>query len=284
MPRGRRGSYIRVMDLDFSEADIRRYARHILLPEVGGTGQAKLAAASVLVVGAGGLGSPLLLYLAAAGVGHIGLVDDDTVDLSNLQRQIAFATADLGRPKVFAAAEAAARLNPGPRIEPLPMRLDASNALELVGRFDIVCDGTDNFGTRFLLSDACVLARRTLVSAAVLRFEGQLATFKPHAGPGLPCYRCLYPAPPPPGLVPTCSEAGILGSVTGVLGSLQATEVLKEILGIGDGLAGRLLLWDALGARMRTVRLPADPACPACGEHATLRDLSAHAPGHPHGG
>jgi adenylyltransferase/sulfurtransferase len=264
------------MDLDFSEAEIRRYARHILLPEVGGIGQARLAAASVLVVGAGGLGAPLLLYLAAAGVGRIGLVDADTVELSNLQRQIAFSTSDLGRPKVVAAAEAASRLNPGPRIEPLAVRLDAGNALELVGRFDIVCDGTDNFATRFLLSDACVLARRTLVSAAVLRFEGQLATFKPHAGPAFPCYRCLHPAPPPPGLVPSCSEAGILGSVTGVLGSLQATEVLKEIMGIGEGLAGRLLLWDALGARMRTIRLAADPDCLACGPHATLRDLSEH--------
>ena len=265
------------MNLDFSESEIQRYARHILLPEVGGTGQARLGAASVLVVGAGGLGSPLLLYLAAAGVGRIGIVDDDAVELSNLQRQIAFGTADLHRPKAVAATEAALRLNPGISVETLPVRLDAGNALELVGRFDIVCDGTDNFATRFLLSDACVLARRTLVSAAVLRFEGQLGTFKPHADPGrLPCYRCLHPAPPPPGLVPACSEAGVMGVVTGVLGTLQATEVLKEILGIGESLAGRLLLWDALAARMRTIRLPADPACPACGPDATLRDLSAH--------
>ncbi len=231
----------------------------------------------MLVVGAGGLGSPLLLYLAAAGVGRIGIVDDDAVELSNLQRQIAFGTADLHRPKAIAATEAALRLNPGITVETLAVRLDAGNALDLVGRFDIVCDGTDNFATRFLLSDACVLARRTLVSAAVLRFEGQLGTFKPHADPGhLPCYRCLHPTPPPPGLVPACSEAGVMGAVTGVLGTLQATEVLKEILGIGESLAGRLLLWDALAARMRTIRLPADPACPACGAHATLRDLSAH--------
>ncbi len=199
------------------------------------------------------------------------------MELSNLQRQIAFTAADLDRPKAEAAAGAAQRLNPAVRIEPLPYRLDAGNALDLVSRFDLVCDGTDNFATRFLLSDACVLARRTLISAAVLRFEGQLATFKPHAAPGLPCYRCLYPAPPPPGLVPPCSEAGVLGAVTGVLGTLQATEVLKEILGIGESLAGRLLIWDALAQRMRTIRLPADPDCPACGAHATLRDLSAHA-------
>ncbi len=264
------------MDLDFSEADIQRYSRHILLPELGGVGQARLAAASVLVVGAGGLGAPLLLYLAAAGVGHIGIVDGDTVELSNLQRQVAFATTDVGRPKAIAAAEAARRLNPGPHIEAMAYRLDAANALGLVERFDIVCDGTDNFASRFLIADACVLARRTLVSAAVLRFEGQLATFKPHAG-GYPCYRCLHPAAPPAGLVPSCSEAGVLGAVTGVLGTLQASEVIKEICGIGEGLAGRLLLWDALAARMRTIALPRDPACPACGEHATLRDLSAHA-------
>ncbi len=263
--------------LDFTEADIQRYARHILLPEVGGIGQAKLAAASVLVVGAGGLGSPLLLYLAAAGVGRIGVVDHDTVELSNLQRQIAFATADLGRPKAEAAVQAARRLNPGPRIEALRTRFSSDNALALVEEYDIICDGTDNFATRFLVSDACVLARRTLVSAAVLRFEGQLATFKPHAGKDLPCYRCLHPEPPPAGLVPTCSEAGILGAVTGVLGCLQATEVLKEILGIGESLAGRLLLWDALSARMRTLRLPRDPDCPACGTGVALRDLSAHA-------
>ncbi len=266
------------MTIDFSESEIQRYSRHILLPEVGGTGQARLARASVLVVGAGGLGSPLLLYLAAAGVGRIGIVDDDAVELSNLQRQVAFGTADLHRPKAVAAAEAALRLNPGVRVEALATRLDAGNALDLVGRYDVICDGTDNFPSRFLLNDACVLARRTLVSAAVLRFEGQLATFKPHAAAGLPCYRCLYPAPPPAGLVPACSEAGVMGAVTGVLGALQATEALKEILGIGESLAGRLLLWDALAARMRTIRLPADPDCPACGAGASLRDLSAHAP------
>ena len=253
------------MDLDFTEAEISRYSRHILLPDVGGTGQARLRAARVLVVGAGGLGSPLLLYLAAAGVGTIGLIDHDHVELSNLQRQIAHGTDDLGRAKVESAAAAARRINPDVTIEPHRLRLDAGNARALVAGYDIVCDGTDNFATRFLVADACVAERRTLVSAAVLRFEGQLATFKPHAGADLPCYRCLYPAPPPPNLVPSCSEAGVLGAVTGVMGTLQATEVLKEILGIGDSLAGRLLIWDALAARFRTIRLRRDPACAGCG-------------------
>jgi adenylyltransferase/sulfurtransferase len=264
------------MNLDFSEEEISRYARHILLREVGGTGQAKLRDARVLVVGAGGLGSPLLLYLAAAGIGTIGLVDDDVVDLSNLQRQIAHTTQSLGMPKVESAIARANAINPLVRIVPHRIRLAPHNILDLLAQYDIVCDGTDNFPTRFLISDACVLTKRTLVSAAVLRFDGQLSTFKPHAGPGCPCYRCLYPAPPPDGLVPTCSEAGILGAVTGVMGALQATEVLKEVLGIGDSMSGRVLVWDALSARFRTITLRADPACIACGPNATLRDLSAH--------
>ncbi len=252
------------MNLDFTEDEISRYSRHILLPEVGGEGQARLRAARVLVVGAGGLGSPLLLYLAAAGVGTIGLVDDDVVDLSNLQRQIAHTTERLGATKVASATSAARAINPAVRIEPHPVRLDALNVMELVRAYDIVCDGSDNFATRFLVADACVHARRTLVSAAVLRFDGQLSTFKPHADPLGPCYRCLHPAPPPEGMIPSCSEAGILGAVTGVMGSLQATEVLKEIMGIGDSLSGRLIIWDALAARFRTVRLRKDPACPLC--------------------
>ncbi len=269
------------MDLDFAEDDIQRYSRHILLAELGAVGQARLAQARVLVVGAGGLGSPLLLYLAAAGVGTLGVIDHDRVELSNLQRQVAFTMADLGRPKAAAAAAAAMARNPGPHVVAYPHRLSADNAMELVGAYDVVCDGTDNFATRFLLSDACVLARRTLVSAAVLRFEGQLSTFKPHARdpdqPGEhPCYRCLYPQPPPSGLVPACSEAGVLGPVTGVMGTLQATEVLKEVLGMGESLSGRLLTWDALAMRFRGIRLRPDPACPACGAAATLRDLSAH--------
>ncbi len=262
------------MSLDFNEEEIVRYSRHILLAEVGGAGQARLRNASVLVVGAGGLGSPLVLYLAAAGVGRIGIVDDDVVELSNLQRQVAHTTARLGVAKVESAATAARAINPNVRLEPHRVRLSAANALGLIGQYDIVCDGSDNFPTRFLVADACVLARRTLVSAAVLRFEGQLSVFKPHAGG--PCYRCLYAAPPPPGMVPSCSEAGILGAVAGVMGTLQATEVLKEILAIGESMAGRLLIWDALASRFRDVRLRPDPHCVACGPNATLHDLSAH--------
>ncbi len=262
------------MDPDFSEDEITRYSRNILLAEVGGTGQARLRAARVLIIGAGGLGSPLALYLTAAGIGTLGLVDDDRVDLSNLQRQIAHTTDRVGMAKVQSAAAACRAINPGVVIEAHQIRLTASNAMELVNAYDLVCDGSDNFPTRFLVADACALARRTLVSAAVLRFDGQLSTFKPHQGG--PCYRCLHPAPPPDGMVPTCSEAGILGAVTGVMGSLQAAEVLKEVLGIGEGLSGRLLVWDALAARIRTIRLPRDPACPLCGLHATIHDLSAH--------
>ena len=262
------------MDLDFTEDEIQRYSRHILLRDVGGIGQAKLKAARVLVVGAGGLGSPMMLYLAAAGIGTIGVIDDDVIELSNLQRQVAHTTARIGTPKAESAAQSAQAINPGVRIEPHHARLSADNALDLVSRYDIVCDGTDNFATRFLVADACALARRTLVSAAVLRFEGQLSTFKPHQGG--PCYRCLYPEPPPPGAVPSCSEAGVLGAVTGVMGTLQATEVLKEILGIGESMSGRLLVWDALEARFRTIRLRPDPGCALCGPNATVTDLTAH--------
>jgi molybdopterin-synthase adenylyltransferase len=263
------------MDLDFTEDEIQRYSRHILLKEVGGIGQAKLKAARVLVIGAGGLGSPLMLYLAAAGVGTIGIVDDDDVEVSNLQRQIAHTTADIGGAKVASAERAALSINPTVRVVPHQTRLDAANAMALISGYDIICDGTDNFATRFLVADACALAKRTLVSAAVLRFEGQLSVFKPHTGG--PCYRCLYPEPPPPGAVPTCSEAGVLGAVTGVMGTLQATEVLKEIMGIGESLSGRLLAWDALDARFRTIKLRPDPHCALCGPEATIKDLSRHA-------
>jgi adenylyltransferase/sulfurtransferase len=262
---------------ELTEDEIQRYSRHILLEEVGGIGQAKLKEARVLVVGAGGLGSPLILYLAAAGVGRIGIVDDDRVELSNLQRQIAHRTDGLGMGKARSAAVAARAINPTVTVEAHECRIEAGNALALIEAYDIVCDGSDNFATRFLLADACFLARRTLVSAAVLRFEGQLSVFKPHAGPEAPCYRCLYPEPPPEGMVPSCSEAGVMGAFTGVMGTLQATEVLKEILGIGDSLSGRLLIWDALAARMRVVRLKRDPACPLCGEAGEIHDLSAHA-------
>ena len=260
------------MNLDFSDDEVDRYSRNILLAEVGGTGQARLRAARVLVVGAGGLGSPVLLYLAAAGVGTLGIVDDDTVAVSNLQRQIAHTTAQVGVAKVASATATLMALNPHTRVEPHAVRLVAANAMDLVRDYDLVCDGSDTFQTRFLLADACHLAGRTLVSGAVLRFDGQMSTFRP----GGPCYRCLYPAPPPPGMVPSCGEAGILGTVTGVIGTLMATEIVKEIMQIGTGMAGRVLIWDALAARMRTVALPRDPACALCGDHATIHDLSLH--------
>jgi molybdopterin-synthase adenylyltransferase len=267
-------AYHLIMDLDFTEDEIQRYSRHILLQDVGGIGQAKLKAARVLVVGAGGLGSPLLLYLAAAGIGTVGIIDGDVVDLSNLQRQVAHTTDRIGVAKTESAATAVKAINPDVTVEAYPMRINADNALDVIGRYDIVCDGTDNFATRFLVADACALAKRTLISAAVLRFEGQLSVFKPHEGG--PCYRCLYPEPPPPGAVPTCSEAGVLGAVTGVMGTLQATEVLKEILGIGDTLSGRLLVWDALATRFRTIKLRPDPSCALCGTEPSINDLNAH--------
>jgi len=264
---------------EFTEAEIQRYARHILLPELGGTGQSRLMESRVLVVGAGGLGSPLALYLAAAGIGTIGLVDDDRVEASNLQRQIAHAEDRIGRRKTDSAAEAVHALNPSVVVERHAVRLGPGNAAELVAGYDLICDGTDNFGTRFLLADACHLGRRTLVSGAVLRFEGQLSTFRSHEGPPHPCWRCLHPEPPPPGLVPSCAEAGVLGAVTGVIGTLMATEVLKELAGIGESLSGRLLLWDALATSFRTVRLRRDPGCALCGEAPSIHDLSAHEPG-----
>jgi adenylyltransferase/sulfurtransferase len=253
------------LDLDFSESEIQRYSRHILLPEIGGTGQAALRRARVLVIGAGGLGSPLLLYLAAGGVGTIGIVDDDRVELANLQRQIAHHMGSLGAPKTASAAAAARAINPEVEIVEHSLRLTAPEAAALIPAYDIVCDGSDNFATRYLVADACVRFRRVLVSAAVLRFEGQLSVFKPHLDPAGPCYRCLYPEAPPPGLSPSCAEAGVLGAVTGVMGTLQAVETIKEILGVGESLSGRLLLWDALATRFRTIRVPRDPQCPVCG-------------------
>ena len=267
------------MNLEFSEDEVQRYSRHILLAEVGGTGQARLRAARVLIVGAGGLGAPLALYLAAAGVGTIGLIDDDRVELSNLQRQIVHRTGTIGTPKVASAAATLTALNPMVTVLQHAVRLDASNAQPLIAGYDIVCDGSDSFETRYLVSDACVLGRRTLISAAVSRFDGQLSTFKPHVGTPDghgPCYRCLYPAAPEPGAAPSCAEAGVLGAVTGVMGTLQATEVLKEILGLGEGLSGRLLVWDALAMRFQTIRLQRDPDCPACGTPPRILDLSGH--------
>jgi len=266
--------------LDFTETQINRYARHILLPEVGGVGQAKLLDSRVLVIGAGGLGSPLILYLAAAGVGTIGIVDDDTVDLSNLQRQVLHHTQDVGKPKVQSAAEAVQAINPDVKVEAHATRLNVENAAELIAGYDIVADGSDNFETRFLINDACYFAKKPLVSAAILRFDAQLATFRPFTGPDGespgPCYRCVFREPPPPGQIPTCAEAGVLGALCGMVGSFQATEVIKELLGIGDSMAGKLMIIDGLGAEVRKITVNPDPGCPLCGDAPTISDLSIH--------
>lgn len=262
--------------MDFTDTQLHRYSRHIILPEVGGVGQEALLRARVLVVGAGGLGAPLLLYLAAAGVGTIGVIDDDTVDLSNLQRQVIHDESSLGLPKVESAAARIRGLNPDVAVEVHKARLTRDNALDLIGRYDIVADGSDNFATRFLLNDACYLAKKTLVSAAILRFDGQVSTFKAHLGDPHPCYRCLFPEPPPRGLVPSCSEGGVLGALAGFVGSLQTTEVLKEIMGIGEGLSGSLMMLDTLHASFQRITVRRDPDCPLCGAHPTIHDLSAH--------
>jgi len=260
------------------DEQLERYARHIVLREVGGAGQAKLMAARVLVIGAGGLGSPLILYLAAAGVGTVGIVDFDRVSLSNLQRQIAHRTQDVGRLKTESAGDTARSLNPDVKLIAHTERLTAANAAALIGDYDVVADGSDNFATRFLINDACYFGKKILVSAAVTEFDGQLATYKPwdKTGP-YPCYRCLFAEPPPAGTAPNCSETGVLGAVAGVMGTLQAVEVLKEITGIGDSMAGRLLIYDALAAQFRNLKVPADPGCRLCGGAATIRDLSLHA-------
>lgn len=257
--------------MEFTDTQIQRYSRHIILSEVGGKGQKKLSRAKVLVIGAGGLGSPASLYLAAAGIGTIGLVDGDVVDLSNLQRQILHSTATVGTPKVESGRKTLAALNPDITIKTYPLNVDADNILSLVSDYDIVLDGSDNFATRFLVNDACFFAKKTLVSASMFRFEGQLTTIKPHAG--YPCYRCLYPEPPPAGLVPNCQEAGVLGVLAGTMGILQASEAIKEILGIGETLADRLLIYDALEMKFRKVGRPKDPACRLCGPAATITDL-----------
>ncbi|MCL4767994.1 MAG: molybdopterin-synthase adenylyltransferase MoeB [Hyphomicrobiaceae bacterium] len=261
--------------------EIQRYKRHLVLREVGGQGQQKLKAARVLVVGAGGLGSPVVMYLAAAGVGAIGIIDDDHVSLDNLQRQIVHDTAHVGALKVDSARLTAGRLNPHVTIETHHCRLTADNALDIIGRYDIVADGSDNFATRYLTSDACYLAGRTLVFAAVGPFDGYVTVFKPHqknaGGEPWPSYRCIFPEAPPPGTVAPCSEIGVLGSVVGVVGTLQATEVLKEILDIGESLAGRLLIYDALSARFETVNVGWDPDNPLSGRNPSIRDLSIHA-------
>ncbi|MBT3237209.1 MAG: molybdopterin-synthase adenylyltransferase MoeB [Rhodospirillaceae bacterium] len=266
--------------MEFNENQINRYARHILLNEIGGAGQASLLGAKVLVIGAGGLGSPVVLYLAAAGVGTIGVVDDDVVDLSNLQRQILHTTQSVGTAKVDSATQTVSGINPDVKIVAHNTRINADNAMALISDYDIVADGSDNFATRFLVNDACYLSGKPLVSAAILRFDGQLYTFKAYEksddGTHPPCYRCLFPKAPPAGQVPTCAEAGVLGALCGTLGSLQATEVIKEILGIGDSLAGSMLIYEGLSSEFRKITLKPDPACKLCGTNPEIHDLSAH--------
>jgi adenylyltransferase/sulfurtransferase len=250
--------------------EVARYGRHLVLPEVGVEGQQRLRTASVLVVGAGGLGSPLALYLAAAGVGRLGIVDFDTVDLSNLQRQILYGTADVGRSKLSVATERLSDVNPHVTVQPHETRLTAANAREILSDYDIVADGTDNFSTRYLVNDACVLARKPNVHGSIFRFEGQVSLFWPGRGP---CYRCLFPEPPAAGAVPDCAEGGVLGVLAGIIGTLQATETIKWILERGETLCGRLLLFDALQMRFRELELRRDPGCPVCGDHPTIREL-----------
>ncbi len=259
--------------------EVERYARHLVLQEVGGPGQAKLKAARVLVIGAGGLGSPLLLYLAAAGIGTIGVIDHDTVSLSNLQRQILHTTARIGVAKTVSARETLLAINPHVTVVAHDARITAENALDIIGRYDIVADGCDNFPTRFLVSDACYFTRKTLVSAAVGQFDGQLSTFKPHEispdGTPWPSYRCLIGEIPPRGLFPACEEAGILGALPGIIGSMQAMEVIKEVLGIGESLAGRLLMYDALAARFYETRLSWNPDNPLTGRQPSITGIAA---------
>jgi sulfur-carrier protein adenylyltransferase/sulfurtransferase len=257
--------------MDLSNDEIRRYSRHLILPEVGLAGQKKICSTSVLCIGAGGLGSPIAMYLAAAGVGKLGLVDFDTVDFSNLQRQIIHGTSDVGRPKTESARETIQRINPNVEVVVHATRLTSENALEIVRAYDIVVDGTDNFPTRYLTNDACVLLKKVNVYGSIFRFEGQASVFAPSLGG--PCYRCLYPEPPPPGMVPSCAEGGVLGVLPGIIGTIQATEILKLALGKGSSLVGRLLLFNALDMKFRELKLRRDPQCPLCGEHPTITRL-----------
>ena len=259
-----------------SDKELERYARHVILEEVGEEGQERLLRSKVLVIGAGGLGAPALLYLAAAGVGTLGIVDDDEVELSNLQRQIVHASDRVGSAKVASAERTLQALNPDVKVIAERTRIVAENAMRLLSGYDLVVDGSDNFATRYLLNDACYFARLPLVSAALLRFEGQLSTYKAYLGGEHPCYRCLFPAAPPPDLNPRCEEVGIFGAVAGVVGSLQAVETLKELLGLGSGLSGQLLTYDALSATVRKFKVPRDPSCALCGPRATLLSLAHH--------
>jgi adenylyltransferase/sulfurtransferase len=257
-----------------SKEEVLRYSRHLIMPEVGMEGQLKLKQARVLCIGTGGLGAPLGLYLAAAGVGHIGVVDFDVVDFTNLQRQVLFGTSDVGRPKITAAADRLRNLNPEIRIDAIETRLSSENALELFRDYDIIVDGTDNFPTRYLVNDACVLLGKPNVYGSIFRFEGQITVF---GYPDGPCYRCLYPEPPPPGLVPSCAEGGVLGVLPGIVGTIQAAETLKLLIGKGEPLIGRLLLFDALGMKFRELKLRKNPECPVCGEHRTVTKLIDYA-------
>ena len=257
--------------MQLNNDEIRRYSRHLTLPEVGLEGQKKICSASVLCIGAGGLGSPIATYLAAAGVGRLGIVDFDAVDFSNLQRQILHGTPDVGRPKTQSAQDAIHRLNPKVEVVLHNTRLTSDNALEIIRPYDIVVDGTDNFPTRYLTNDACVLLKKPNVYGSIFRFEGQASVFAPHLGG--PCYRCLYPEPPPPGAVPSCAEGGVLGVLPGIIGLIQATEILKLILGKGTSLLSRLLLFNALDMRFRELKLRRDPQCPLCGETPTITQL-----------
>ena len=250
--------------------EVARYSRHLIMPEVGMDGQLKLKAASVLCIGAGGLGSPVAMYLAAAGVGRIGIVDFDVVDYSNLQRQIIHGTPDVGRPKLDSARDSLAAINPEVDVETHNLALSSGNALDLFREYDIIVDGTDNFPTRYLVNDACVLLGKPNCYGSIFRFEGQASVF---GAPDGPCYRCLYPEPPPPGLVPSCAEGGVLGILPGVVGTIQATEAVKLIMGAGEPLIGRFLIYDALRMRFRELKLRKDPDCPVCGEHRTVTEL-----------
>jgi adenylyltransferase/sulfurtransferase len=257
--------------MQLAQEELRRYARHLNLPEVGLAGQQKLRATSVLCIGAGGLGSPIAIYLAAAGIGRLGLVDFDAVELSNLQRQVLHTTQDVGRPKTDSAREAIQRLNPNVEVAVHNTRLSSENALRIMAPYDLVVDGTDNFPTRYLTNDACVLLKKTNVYGSIFRFEGQASVFAPHLGG--PCYRCLYPEPPPPGTVPSCAEGGVLGVLPGLIGLIQATELIKLALGKGRPLIGRLLLLNALEMQFREIKLRRDPQCPVCGDHPTITQL-----------
>jgi adenylyltransferase/sulfurtransferase len=257
--------------MELNNDEIRRYSRHLILPEVGLSGQKKICSTSVLCIGAGGLGSPIAMYLAAAGIGKLGILDFDTVDFSNLQRQIIHGTKDVGRPKTQSARETIVAINPNVEVVLHETRISSENALELIKPYDIVVDGTDNFPTRYLTNDACVLLKKPNVYGSIFRFEGQASVFAPHLGG--PCYRCLYPEPPPPGMVPSCAEGGVLGVLPGIIGTIQATEILKLALGKGSTLVSRLLLFNALDMKFRELKLRRDPKCPICGDHPTITEL-----------